>query len=189
MQRELREVLDLSLAEDLQPEQRDGYLGTVDGRLGAVTESIVPMDRRQFTITSRSTTIPITIRTTWPEPLRVKVRLTSPKLDFPDGDQIITVTDSSPPFRVPVEAKSNGTFQVTAALLTPEGDAPLGPPMAITVRSTALSGLGILVTTAAGLALAAWWVQHLRAKRRRRRSAAAAERHPTTPIDRDSLPI
>ena len=108
------------------------------------------MDRRQFTITSRSTTIPITIRTTWPEPLRVKVRLTSPKLNFPDGDQIVTVTDASPPFRVPVEAKSNGTFQVTATLLTPDGDAPLGPPMAITVRSTALSGLGILVTTAAG---------------------------------------
>ena len=56
----------------------------------------------------------------------VKVRLTSPKLCFPEGDQVITVTESSPPFRVPVEAKSNGTFQVTATLLTPQGDAPLG---------------------------------------------------------------
>ena len=41
--------------------------------------------------------------------LKVKVRLTSPKLRFPEGDQVITVTDDSPPFSVPVEAKSNGT--------------------------------------------------------------------------------
>jgi len=184
---DLRQVLDLSLAEDLTDTSRTTYLSTVDDRLGAVTQSIVPMDRRQFTITSRRTTIPITIRSTWPEPLKVKVRLSSPKLAFPKGDQIITVTQDSPPFRVPVEAKTNGTFQVTATLLTPEGDAPLGPPMAITVRSTALSGLGILVTIAAALGLAAWWIQHLRSKRRRRAAAASAERHPTAPIDRNQL--
>jgi hypothetical protein len=146
---ELRQLLDLSLAEDITIETRLPYLSTVDAQLGAVTNSIVPMDRRQFTITSKRTTIPISVRTTWPEPLKVKVRLSSPKLDFPNGDEVVTVTASSPPFRVPVEAKTNGTFQVTASLLTPEGDAPLGPPMALTVRSTALSGLGILVTIAA----------------------------------------
>jgi hypothetical protein len=186
---DLRQVLDLSLAEDLPDKSRDAYLATVDSRLAAVTGSIVPMDRRQFTITSRRTTIPITVRSTWTQPLRVKVRLTSPKLAFPKGDQIITVTQDSPPFRVPVEAKTNGTFQVTATLLTPEGDAPLGPPMAITVRSTALSGLGILVTVVAALGLAVWWVQHLRWKRRRRAAADAAQRHPTAPIDRDQLAI
>ena len=189
MARDLRQVLDLSLADDLTDTTRNAYLSTVDepprGRHG----SIVPMDRRQFTITSRRTTIPITVRTKWAQPLRVKVRLTSPKLNFPKGDQIITVTQYSPPFRVPVEAKTNGTFQVTATLLTPDGDAPLGPPMAITVRSTALSGLGILVTIAAALGLAAWWIQHLRSKRRRRAAAASAERHPTAPIDRDQLSV
>ncbi|HET9600444.1 MAG TPA: hypothetical protein VFP08_02595 [Acidimicrobiales bacterium] len=186
---ELREVLDLSLAEDLPAAERDSYLRTVDSRLGQVTGSIIPMDRRQFTITSRRTTIPISVRTTWPEPLMVKVRLTSPKLSFPEGDQVITVTESSPPFRVPVEAKSNGTFQVTATLLTPQGDAPLGPPIAITVRSTALSGLGILVTIAGALALAAWWFQHLRSKRRKRLHTAAAGRHPASPVEQDHLPI
>jgi len=178
---DLRQVLDLSLAEDLSESTRDAYLSTVDTRLGAVTGSIVPMDRRQFTITSKRTTIPISIRSTWGQPLKVKVRLSSPKLAFPKGDQIVTVTEDSPPFRVPVEAKTNGTFQVTAALLTPNGDAPLGPPMAITVRSTALSGLGILVTIAAALGLVAWWIQHLRSKRRRRAQAASALRHPTAP--------
>jgi hypothetical protein len=178
---ELSSLLDLSLAEDLTAEQRDNFLTAVDDDLGAVTNSIVPMDRRQFTITSRRTTIPISVRTTWPEPLKVKVRLTSPKLRFPEGDQIITVTEDSPPFRVPVEAKSNGTFRVTATLLTPEGDALLAPPMTITVRSTALSGLGILVTIAAAVVLAAWWLQHLRSKRRRRAAAASAQHHPTAP--------
>jgi hypothetical protein len=68
---------------------------------------------------------------------------------------------------------------VTATLLTPDGDAPLAPPMTLTVRSTALSGLGILVTIAAALVLAAWWLQHLRTKRRRRAAAASAQHHPT----------
>jgi hypothetical protein len=179
LQPELSSLLDLALAEDLTAEQREGFLTAVDDDLGAVTSSIIPMDRRQFTITSRRTTIPISVRTTWPDPLKVKVRLTSPKLRFPEGDQIITVTGDSPPFRVPVEAKSNGTFRVTATLLTPDGDAPLAPPMTLTVRSTALSGLGILVTIAAALVLAAWWLQHLRSKRRRRAAAASAQHHPT----------
>jgi hypothetical protein len=82
---------------------------------------------------------------------------------------------------VPVEAKSNGTFRVTATLLTPDGDALLAPPMTITVRSTALSGLGILVTIAAAVVLAAWWLQHVRAKRRRRAAAVSAQHHPTAP--------
>jgi hypothetical protein len=185
---ELRQLLDLSLADDDSPEQRAGYLGTVDGQMAAVKAAIVPTDRRQFTITSRRTTIPITIRSTWPQPLKVKLRLTSQKLNFPEGDQVITVDQSSPPFRVPVEAKTNGTFQVTAFLLTPDGDAMLGPPTAITVRSTALSGLGILVTIGAGLVLAAWWLQHLRSRRRAKGVADAAERHPTAPVDRDGLP-
>jgi hypothetical protein len=185
---DLRQLLDLSLADDDTPEQRASYLGTVDGEMAAVKASIVPTDRRQFTITSRRTTIPITIRTTWPQPLKVKLRLTSQKLDFPEGDQVLTVDQSSPPFRVPVEAKANGTFQVTAFLLTPDGDALLGPPTAITVRSTALSGLGILVTIGAGLVLAAWWLQHLRSRRRAKGVAETAERHPTAPIDRDGLP-
>jgi Family of unknown function (DUF6049) len=185
---DLRKLLDLSLAEDATPEQRTSYLSTVVGQLDAVTGSIVPTERRQFTITSRRTTIPITIRTTWPQPLKVKLRLSSQKLNFPEGDEIITVDQSSPPFRVPVEAKTNGTFQVTAYLLTPEGDALLGSPTSITVRSTALSGLGILVTIGAGLVLAAWWLQHFRRRRQARSTAESASRHPTAPIDRDSLP-
>jgi hypothetical protein len=185
---DLRQLLDLSLADDDTPEQRAGYLSTVDRDMAAVKAAIVPTDRRQFTITSRRTTIPITIRSTWPQPLKVKLRLTSQKLNFPEGDQILTVDQSSPPIRVPVEAKTNGTFQVTAFVLTPEGDALLGPPTAITVRSTALSGLGILVTIGAGLVLAVWWLQHLRSRRRGRGVAEAAERHPTAPIDRDGLP-
>jgi Family of unknown function (DUF6049) len=188
MPADLRQLLDLSLAEDAPPEQRTGYLNTVDGQLQAVTSSIVPTERRQFTITSRRTTIPITIRSTWPQPLKVKLRLTSQKLNFPEGDQIITVDQSSPPFRVPVEAKTNGTFQVTAYVLTPDGDALLGSPTSITVRSTALSGLGILVTIGAGLVLAAWWLQHFRRRRRGRSTADSASRHPTAPIDRGNLP-
>jgi hypothetical protein len=185
---EMRQLLDLSLADDNTAPQRAAYLSTVDSRLGAVTGSIVSTNRRRFTITSKHSTIPITVRTTWNEPLKVKLRLSSPKLNFPTGDQIITVDKSSPPFRVPVEARTNGTFKVTAALLTPQGDALLGPPDAITVRSTALSGLGLLVTIGAALVLVAWWLQNLRSRRRQKLEAAAAERHPTAPINRDTLP-
>ena len=186
---DMRQLLDLSLAEDNTAAQRATYLSTVDNNLNAVTGSLVSTNRRRFTITSKHSTIPITVRTTWDEPLKVKLRLSSPKLDFPTGDQIITVDKSSPPFRVPVEAKTNGTFKVTAALLTPDGDTLLGPPDAITVRSTALSGLGILVTIGAALVLAVWWLQNYRSRRRQKRGAAAAERHPTAPINRDTLPI
>ena len=59
--------------------------------------------------------------------------------------------------------------------------------MPITVRSTALSGLGILVTIAAVLVLAAWWFQHLRSKRRAGATADVG-RSPPDGADRPRQP-
>jgi hypothetical protein len=108
----------------------------------------------------------------------VRVRLASPKLTFPAGDQVVTVTGTQQ-IRIPVEARANGTFPLTVEVLTPRGDQSVAPSTQLTVQVTRLTGLGVLVTGGAVLVLGSWWLHHLRQTRRQRRAAASAQRHPS----------
>jgi hypothetical protein len=63
---------------------------------------------------------------------------------------------------------------VTVELLTPADLAPVTPPVQLTARVTAFTGLGQLATGAAAIILATWWAQHWRTNRRRRLAEALA---------------
>ena len=56
--------------------------------------------------------------------------------------------------RVPIEARTSGTFPVTIDVLTPLGDQVVAPSSQLTVRSTGLSGLGLALSVGALLVLA-----------------------------------
>jgi hypothetical protein len=183
----LEDLLRRTPAGELDDAARDPYFGAVDAELQSLASAVLPVEEDSFTITSRSARLPITVRTTSDEPLEVKIRLRSTKLLFPEGDVTVVVEDGSTQVDVPVEARSNGTFQVEVQLLTPFGDAPLATPTQLTVRSAGLSGLGIAVTITAVGVLLVWWVHHLRRNRAARRAAEdeARARHPAMSTDDD----
>ena len=159
--------------------------------LAAVRSAVELPDGFAFNLTGRTSLVRITLRNTGDTPLTVVVRLTSPKLRFPDGDQTVELpAGERAEIKVRIEARTNGKHPVTLEVLTPEGNVRLGNPVPLTARVTALSGLGPFVTGAALLVVLTWWVRHVRQNRRTAAAGTAANRHPAarpTEIDDDGL--
>jgi hypothetical protein len=143
-----------------------------------------------FNLTGRTGTIPVNLHNSASIPLKVRLRLTSSKLVFPKGDQVVILPpESFTHVQVPVEARSNGSSGVRLEVFPPAGTTSLAPAVESTATITALSGVAPLITAAALLLLAAWWGRHLRGNRKGRRAAqaaASANRHPTAPPDMET---
>jgi hypothetical protein len=133
--------------------------------------AIVAPEPFTFTLTGRSGDIEMRIGNLADEPLAVKLRMSSPKLTFPSGDQLVELRpNSETSVVVPVRALANGTSSVTVEILTPV-DQPITDPVTLTSRVNALTGLGQVLTGGLILVLLTWWFNHWRA---RRREAAAS---------------
>ena len=163
----------------------DAQVATITDDLRAqfneVRNSVVLPDGFPFTLTGRSTEVPITLQNVSDVPLTVVVRLSSSKMEFPAGDQTVTLLPAQfTVVRVPIEARTSGRFPVTLEVLTPLGESRIGRPVPLTARVTSLGGLGTLLTGAAVIVLLTWWVRHYRRSRRGRAALTAAQRHPAT---------
>jgi hypothetical protein len=138
-----------------------------------------------FTLSGRKSELRLQVRNDSSSALRVVVRFESAKLKFPKSRQTLEVpADGSAEVVVPVEARSNGRFPVSVALLTPKNEVALGEPMTITAKVSALAGLGQVVTATALLVLLTWWAHNWRSKRRRMIDEAVA--HSEHPSRRDA---
>ncbi len=145
----------------------------------AIRESVGVPPPYKFTLTGRRTPVRIKLHNSSDTPLTVLVRMRSSKLLFPSGDQKVTLPPQSfYDVEVPIEVRSNGTFPVTLEVLTGNGDVHIAPPVTLTARVTAISGLGNLVTGALLLVVITWWARHVRKNRRRRAAQKASLNHP-----------
>jgi hypothetical protein len=152
----------------------DGVSASIDEQLRAI---VTPADQR-VTLTARSGDIPLTIENQLDYPVSVKVVLTSAKVDFPEGNvQTVTLPPATPTqVDVAVEPKVSGAFPLDVSVQSPDGKLTLGAAR-YTVRSTAISGVGLLLSIGAGVFLLLWWARHFRSIRRDRRLVSTA--HPS----------
>jgi hypothetical protein len=163
----------------LAGDRRSAYLEAVDAEINQRTSFLRAPARQSVTLTSRDAQVPLTIRSTSPTPLRVRVLVTSPKLDFPDGpSQVVTLDDVNTTVVFKVKARASGTFPLDVQVTSPDGTLPIATER-LTVRSTAVSGVGVVLSIGAGLFLAGWWIHHLRSERRLKRRKTPP-RHPST---------
>jgi hypothetical protein len=165
--------LDAVLASDIDDATAAARLAEIDAEVDAVLSAIVAPEPFTFTLTGTSNTLRLPIRNTGEEPLRVDVRVRSPKLTTDEPTQQVDVAGlSSVEVEVPVEARSNGTFTIEVDILAPDGHR-LGPPVVLKGRVSHVSGLSQVVTGGAALILASWWYTHLRRRRTERRAQRA----------------
>lgn len=173
--RRWEEIAWRAAAAELDQNAVTDRLDVIRADLDEIRAAVASPPVSDVTLAGRRSTIRLKLRNEAEVPLAVTVRLESPKLSFPDGQQLVElparqVTEVD----VPVEVRSNGRFPVSVTLLTPEGEVPLHPPVEFAARANALTGLGQVVTVAGGLVLASWWIRHLRARRRDRSTTPAA---------------
>ncbi len=156
-------------------------------RVGTTTQDVFKRIRlpgaSSITVTSSNASVPLTVLSDPSVAAHVQLRLSSTKLAFheftPPGGQPCVVaqptletcdlvlTTAVTTLRVPVEARTSGVFPLSVTLWSPDGSLQLDSN-ANTVRSTAVSGVGIIIIVVAALFLGAWWIRDVRHGRRAR---------------------
>lgn len=169
----------LATAADLTAADRRGHIDTVEAAINGVTSKVSTPATFTLTLTAREGTIPLTIRNDSGVPLHVSVRLRSQKLEFPEGDTIdLVLTEESQRIDIAVRALASGAFPLEVDVTSPDGQRSLAMTR-YTVRSTAVSGAGLVLSVGAGLFLIVWWALHWRRTRRSAKLVATAD-HPAT---------
>lgn len=124
-----------------------------------------------ITLTSRSGEIPLTFRNETGRPLDVTLELASAKLTFPEGQtRALHLPTRSTTLRVPVEARTSGTFPLQLSVTSVDGALTVAN-RTFRVRSTAVSTVGVILMAGAVIFLALWWGIHIRRSRRARAAA------------------
>jgi hypothetical protein len=167
--------IDVAASRAMSGAQRSEYLDGVRRGIDEIRGAIVPPRSSRFTLGGRHSTIRFTLNNTGPVDLKVRVIISSEKLEIDDEYQnreVLLPAGESSEQQVPVEARTNGQFPVDIKIVTPGNEnVAVTDPIRVTARVNALAGLGQFATGAFLLVLLSWWVQHLR---KRRRAAAAA---------------
>ncbi|MEZ5177421.1 MAG: DUF6049 family protein [Acidimicrobiales bacterium] len=172
-----------------QLEMVDDVRATIQARFDAIT---VP-ERDRVTLGARDAQFPLVITSTLGDPVKVVVDLSaSDRLSFPDDQIEATLADERTTVQIPVRTRATGDTPLRITVRTPDGLVLIDESQ-YTVRSTAVSGVGLVLTVGAGGFLALWWGRHLlraRGQRARRRTGATAaedDRPAEQDLDDDDL--
>jgi hypothetical protein len=149
-------------------EQRSAYVERVNAELGLLSGAVVLPEQFRITLTSRTSTIPVNITNNLDQPLLVRIEFDSGQLEFLDGD---VVNEELAPgvtrLDVRVRALTSGAFPMGIRVLSPDSSIELDSTT-FDIRSTAVTGVGLVLSVGAGLFLAVWWARHWRSSRRSR---------------------
>lgn len=153
-------------AADLRSRERQRRLDDVHQRVATEVGSIKMVAARTVTLTARRGRIPITVSSATGYPAKVVVTLSSNNLLFPDGASTTLELDRpNTTARFTVQARTSGSFPLRVRVTSPDGQLIIGETR-LSVRSTAASGVGILLSASAAAFLAVWWARHAFGRRR-----------------------
>ncbi|MGH9138326.1 MAG: DUF6049 family protein [Acidimicrobiales bacterium] len=158
--------LDRLLSSTLDDASAAREATTIESEIDAVLGAVVAPDPFTVTMTGTSNTLRLAVHNTAEMPVRVQLRVRSPKLVIPEPVQPTQIPAlGSVEVEIPVEARSNGTFTIEVDVLTPDGYR-IGDPVVLKARVSRITGLSQVVSGGAVLVLASWWYSHLRRRSR-----------------------
>ena len=158
-------------AADLSESDQIAYLDAVRTSIGAEVAKVQTPPRQTINFTARDGVVSLTIRNTTGYPVKVLLRLQGEKLEFPgheSGVLDVTLTAETTRVSLNVRTRASGDSPLDVTVTAPDGHLVIGRTR-VTVRSTAFSGVGIILSVGAGSFLAVWWLRHAVAVRRERR--------------------
>ncbi|MGQ0831064.1 MAG: DUF6049 family protein [Microthrixaceae bacterium] len=166
----------LATAVRLSGSTRAAHVRAARTAMDDVISAVSGPARSTITLTAREGTVPLTMRNASGLPVHVVVHLRSPKLEFPDGDTLpLVLTDPTTRLDVAVRTRASGSFPLEITVTSPDGVLQLGA-VRVSVQSTAVSGVGLVLSIGAACFLLVWWARHWRRTRRSAKLVASA--HP-----------
>jgi hypothetical protein len=175
----LRNRLLVAGASPLSNTERARYTSAVSETVRTELAKVVIPERQTITLTARSGRVPLIVRNSAGYPLTVLIRLRSEKLAFPDESDLelpLTLEQETNRIELRVRARTSGSSPLLITLWSPDGRLQLAESR-YTVRSTAFSGVGLVLSIGALAFLVAWWARSARRTLAARRAGARA-RHP-----------
>lgn len=154
------------LASSTEPaisRQATALLGDQEHKLLAQVQIV---GSRTITLTSHSVSIPLTLSSTLPFPIGVRMSIHSSEIAFPKGaTRSVELRRGTATVSLPVVVKALGTFAAVVVVAAPNGRVLL--TTTLTVHSTGFSTVGIVLTIGAALVLITWWVRSARRHRKK----------------------
>jgi hypothetical protein len=167
-----RQVL-ASGEKNLSDRDRNRYLSTTRDTVEDELNKIEAPQQQTINFTARDGVVSLTMRNTTGYPVNVVLSLQADRLEFPgheDGIVPLTLTDETTRVSLKVNTRASGDSALDVSVLTPDQNVEIGSTT-VTVRSTAFSGVGIILSVGAGLFLLIWWSRHtIKARRASRRA-------------------
>jgi hypothetical protein len=169
---QLDELLLASESSELRPAAQEAGIGALERHLAALLANVQVVGNT-VTVTARTASIPITIVSSADFSLRATLTLTSSKLQFPEGaSRTVSIDHPTNSTRIEVRARTSGDLPLSYTLSSPDGLLVITRGR-LTVRSTATSIVGIVLTLVAAVVLVGWWARTWHRGRRQRRARRA----------------
>lgn len=185
---DLRRAVLVAGRSNLTHEARVGLLVEVESTMREGLAGIELVDSGALTVTSHRARLPVTIRNTSARALDIAVTAESAQLAMLGGPARLTLLPgATEDIEIPFRLSRSGDFVVEVTVATPDGGFVLATE-AVTLRSTAVSGLGVVLSVGALVFLGAWWGRNLR-HRRRESPRTVATTTATAPDTRVSEPV
>lgn len=147
-------------------EFRGTTLDSIETATSARLEQVSLAQQSSITATSRSAALPIQLRNDSEFAATVRIRFLSDRLALESGTWLEVVAQPGiTTVEAPATIRSSGVFPVHTQLLTKDGSVVLDD-RSIVVRSTAFSGVGIIVGAASLGCLVLWWIRTILRERR-----------------------
>lgn len=175
----LQEKLLLAPSPDLAGSTRRRLVATAESGVDRLLSQITLPSSGSVTLTSSAASVPVTVDSIPGQTVHLDVTFSSPRLGFlpQRGARCSTsptsmtcalvLTGAVTTLRIPVEARTSGVFPLQVTLAAPGG--AVIAQARDTVRSTAVSFVGLALMVCAGAFLGIWWARNIRHGHRARR--------------------
>ena len=180
----LRDILTAAMSDELDTDSRRIFADVIFDVIADVTAQVELIDSGRITLASQTAALPVAIHNGANLAMNVTVKTTSEKLRFPDGEELrITLEPGLNELSIPIETVTSGDARIFITVTSPDGHLDLTDG-SVNVRSTAISGLGLMVSLVSLAVLLTWWLRTIIRVRRSRRAATVS----STPSADDGNP-
>lgn len=174
-------VFERNLVEALvagrNPADRARALQQLTTNLDDRFDDILLPEGQSVTLAAQRAEIPLTVENTSDGSRTVMLLFESDKIDVTQDQTTVVLPSGVSTVNVELEARSLGRSPLRVRIMTPDRTVQLAET-SFGVRSTAVPGLGLLLSATALLFLMVWWIRSIAATRALRKHPANAEPEP-----------
>lgn len=171
-------LLDTAAADDLDAATREQALLSVTGHIDDQLALIEAPPLQRVTLTDREGLIQLVFENGTGLPAEVQLVMRADRLvlpDAPDGTMQVRLEPDTTRVELRVEARSSGDAPLDIRVTSPDGRLEVAETR-VAVRTTAVSGVGVVLMVGALAFLVLWWTRTIIRERRARRTPAHQKR-------------